>query len=110
MEYFGTNLTEHGHYHWNIDNGFQKMNYRFEELPFNPENLTNNLPKGRVIFYQGGGFTLIGIAGSCKDERGGTTSIFWINEIITKEEMIERVKANPLAMEIINKMPFTVKW
>ena len=29
---------------------------------------------------------------------------------IAKEEMIERVKANPLAMEIINKMPFTVKW
>jgi hypothetical protein len=43
MEYFGTSLIEAGHYRWNIDNGFQRMNYRFEQLPFNPENLTNSL-------------------------------------------------------------------
>jgi len=110
MEYFGTNLIEYGHYRWNIDDGFQQMNYRFEQLPFHPENLTNKLPKGEVIFYQGGGYTVIGIAGSCKDERGGTKSIFWVNEIVSMDEMIGRIKNNQTAMRIINAMSFKIKW
>lgn len=110
MEYFGTNLTEAGHYRWNIDDRMTKINYRFEELPFHPENLTNNLPKGDVIFYQGGGYTLIGIAGSCKDGRPGTKSIFWVKETITRDELIKRLMANKTAVEIIAKMPFKVKW
>ena len=110
MEYFGTNLTEAGHYRWDISNDRMiRINYRFEELPFHPENLTNNLPKGEVVFYQGGGYTVLGIAGSPKDTRTGTKSIFWVKEIINKSEMIEKIKSNPVAMKLINAMPFEVK-
>ena len=110
MEYFGTNLTEAGHYRWNIDNGRMiKINYRFEELPFHPENLTNNLAKGDVVFYQGGGYTVIGIAGSCKDTRPGTKSIFWVKELITKSEMIKKIRENLIALNLINAMPFKIR-
>jgi len=113
MEYFGTSLDQHGHYRFLLyDNGMNKIRYSDYDsgLPFNPEGLTNHLPKGDVIFYQGGKFTVIGIAGSCKDDRGGTKSIFWVNEIISKEEMIQKIKEHPMAMKIINAMPFEVKW
>ena len=109
MEYFGTNLTEAGHYRWDISSDrMMRINYRFEELPFHPENLTNNLPKGDVIFYQGGEFTVIGIAGSPKDTRPGTKSIFWVKENLSRQEMFGKIQMNPIAMKIINAMPFEV--
>lgn len=111
MEYFGTDLQVAGHYRVNIDNGFSyHTSIRFNDLPFNPEELTNGLPRGEVIFYQGGGYTVIGIAGSCTDQRGGTKSIFWVKEIIDKPEMIKRIMANETAVKIIAKMPFEIKW
>ena len=73
MEYFGTDLQSAGHYMFNIDKDYMRsLRNSFEYLPFNPEGLTNRLPKGEVVFYQGGGFTVIGISGSCTDTRGGT--------------------------------------
>lgn len=112
MEYFGTSLTEHGHYRWNLDKNQMIFSggLLFNDLPFHPENLTNNLQKGEVVFYQGGGYTVLGIAGSCKDTRGGTKSIFWVKEVISKPEMIEKIKNNPLAMKLIDAMPFEIKW
>ena len=110
MEYFGTSLTEHGHYRWDIDEGFRKMNYGFESLPFHPENLTNNLPKGEVVFYQGGGLTVIGISGSCKDERPGTKSIFWVKGTISRSDLVLKIMQHQTAMRIIRAMPFEVKW
>ena len=113
MNYFGTSLNEHGHYRFLLDgNRMEKSYYSTYKkgLPFDPECLTEDLPKGEVIFYQGGGFTVIGIAGSCKDTRPGTKSIFWIREIISKEEMIQKIKEHPMAIIIIKAMPFEVKW
>ena len=111
MEYFGTDLRSAGHYRVNIDNGFgYHQSIRFDDLPFNPEQLTNGLQKGEVVFYQGGGYTVIGIAGSCTDLRPGTKSIFWVKEIIDKSEMIKKIMKNKTAIEIIAKMPFKVKW
>jgi len=111
MEYFGTNLTDYGHYAFNLDGDYPEKTWRdFKHLPFHPEYLTNNLPKGEVIFYQGGGYTVIGIAGSCKDERAGTESIFWVKEIISEDVMVSRVKQNKVAMRIVNAMPFEVRW
>jgi len=112
MEYFGTNLTEAGHYCWllNGERISRVEGAMFNNIPFHPEYLTNNLPVGEVVFYQGGGYTVIGIAGSCIDTRGGTKSIFWVKEIITKNEMIERIKQNSLAIKIITNMPFKIKW
>jgi len=110
MEYFGTNLTEAGHYRWDIDEGFRRMNYSFKELPFNPEEINNNMPNGETVFYQGGGLTVLGITGSCIDRRPGCKSVFWVKGIITREEIIKRIMTNKTAVEIIAKMPFKVKW
>lgn len=109
MEYFGTSLTEAGHYRRNLDNWY-KTSLRVDDLPFHPEHLTNNLKRGEVIFYQGGGYTVIGISGAPADDRPGCKSIFWVKEIITKEEMIERIKSNELAMRLINALPFDVNY
>lgn len=111
MEYFGTKLDDHGHSRSNLDGEYMVSLWnKFDDLPFHPENLTNKLPKGEVVFYQGGGFTVLGISGSCIDDRPGTKSIFWVKEIITRGQMIERINQNKLAMKIINAMPFEVKW
>ena len=111
MEYFGTNLTSAGHYRWNLNNDYlQSGSIDFHGLPFNPEGLTKDIPKGGVIFYQGGGFTVLGISGSCSDDRPGTKSIFWVKEIISKSKIIDKIKSNKLASEIINKMPFEINW
>lgn len=109
MEYFGTNLTEHGHYTWDLsDDRMVKIGLLPKYTPFQPEGLTNNLPKGEVVFYQSSKFTVLGISGSCKDERNGTKSIFWVKETLSKHEMIERIKSNKLAKSIIDAMPFKV--
>lgn len=111
MKYFGTSLAEHGHYIFEIkDMSMIKQGIQFNYLPFHPEELTNNLPKGEVIFYQGGGFTVIGISGSCKDTRPGTKSIFWVQEIITYNELKNQILNNAITKAIIDTMSFKIKW
>lgn len=109
MEYFGTDLTSHGHYYWNIDEGMYKI-YTPNDIPFNPECLTKNLAKGQTVFYRGGGYTVLGISGSCKDERPGTKSVFWVKELLTKHEITDMVLSNSMAMKMISSMPFKVEW
>lgn len=111
LEYFGTNLTEAGHYRWELNGDrMAGSNLRLRDLPFNPEELTNNLQFGEVIFYQGGGFTVLGISGSCRDKRGGTKSIFFTKEILTRGEMIDKILNVPIAKNIIEAMPFKINW
>lgn len=105
MEYFGTGTTAHGHYRWKLyPDHMVKIGLSFSDLPFDPEGLTNNLPKGQWSFYQGGGFTVIAISGSPVDKRNGSKSVFWVNHIITMEQMIYKIKLEPMAMGIINKL------
>ncbi len=107
MEYFGTSLSETGHYRWDLSGEYMHCLWlQFKDLPFDPERLTITLQKGESVFYQGGGFTVFGISGSPKDDRPGCKSIFWVKENVSKEEMIEKVKSNKLAMLIIDAMPF----
>lgn len=112
MEYFGTTLDQHGHCRFILgDVGMVRVRCDSEKLPFHPECITQGyLKNGDVVFYQGGGLTVIGICGSCKDSRSGSKSIFWVNELITREEMIQKIKKQPMAMKIISAMPFEVKW
>lgn len=110
MKYFGTNLTEAGHYTWDLDGDYMsKIGLLPKNTPFNPEELTNGLSKCETIYYQGGGYTVLGISGSCIDSRLGTKSIFWVYDNLSKEEMVQRIKANKLAVEIIKKMPFQLQ-
>ena len=114
MEYFGTSLTDHGHYRFDMTGNYMEKTYNnyphFKDLPFHPENITNNLPKGEVVYYQCGGYTVIGISGSCKDERNGTKSIFWVKELLSKDAMIQRIMQNHAAMKVVRAMPFEIKW
>lgn len=109
MKYYGTGLTSAGHNIFDMSGDYMNSEgINFSQLPFHPEELTNNLPNGQVVFYQGGGFTVLGISGGCYDKRPGTKSIFWLKESLSKEEIVNRIKENKLAMEIINAMPFEV--
>lgn len=77
MEYFGTNLSEYGHYRWKIINDvLQYESLKFDDLPFHPEYLTNNLKKGEISFYQSNNYSVIAICGSPIDKRTGTKSVF----------------------------------
>ena len=50
MEYFGTNLTEHGHYIFELtEDSMIRQGIQFNYLPFHPEELTNNLPKVKSL-------------------------------------------------------------
>ena len=109
MEYFGTDFTQAGHFRWQLtSNGMQGRTLKFNDLPFHPEELTNGLANGEIIYYQGGGFTVIGISGSPTDKRPGNKSLFWLKELLTREEIIARIKAFPTAWKIIDAMPFPV--
>jgi hypothetical protein len=108
MKYFGTSLTHCGHYTWDLDGDRMISIGLLPKTPFNPEELTKNLPRGEVIFYQSSEYTVIGISGSCIDGRSGTKSIFWEKEILSKQEMIERILKNKFSRAIIDAMPFEV--
>lgn len=111
IEYFGTSLSENGHYRWILEEDRSVYKgLRFEDLPFDPEGLTNNLIKGSIVYYQGGGYTVLGISGSCKDNRLGAKSIFWVKKILSKEKLIEVIKNNPMAAKIIDAMSFKVNF
>ncbi len=111
MEYFGTTCTSAGHYRWEITAGLSGGGLNTSDLPFNPEGVTGNHQRnGSVNFFQGGGYTAIAIVGSPVDKRAGSKSVFWVKEIISKEEMIQRVKQNAVAAKIVAAMPFEVNW
>jgi hypothetical protein len=112
MFYFGTNLTEYGHCPFFLGNGkFEKLYGLIpKDTPFDVERLTNHLKKGQVAFYQGGGFTAIAIGGSCKDDRPGTKSVFWLKENLTREQMKDRILTNPVSKDIIDAFKFMVQW
>lgn len=111
MEYFGTNLSEHVHYRWVILNGALHRQYtKFDDLPFHPEYLTDNMEKGEVSFYQSSSYSVIAINGSPKDERPGSKSVFWEKEKLSREDLIKRIKENETAMALIDAMPFVVLW
>lgn len=111
--YFGTSLTQAGHYIWEVKNNtLSELNTYsiLKRLPFNPENLNNNLPNGNIIFYQGGGYTVIGITGSCKDTRPSSKSIFFINKIVSFNELKELLLSIPIVNKMIEQMTFNINW
>ena len=111
MNYFGTNLTTHGHYVWELNDTYMvTLGINFDKLPFHPEELTRGLNKGEVIYYCGGGYTVIGISGSCLDTRPGTKSIFWVYDKLTKSQIIELIFKTPIAKSIIDQMDFLINW
>lgn len=111
MKYFGTDLEQAGHYLWELHGDrLEYIGLRIDFLPFHPEQITRNMNKGDVAYYTGGGFTAIAITGSCADDRAGCKSVFILNEKLSFDEMKSRIIQQPVAKEIIDKMPFKVRW
>jgi hypothetical protein len=116
MNYFGTDLDQPGHYFWELQGmSFIRSRINFNDCPFNPEALpysdTKYIPQlGTVQFYNFVGFSICAIQGSCRDSRTGSKSIFFIKENLTSSEMKERILSIPIAVKMINQMPFKVKW
>lgn len=110
MEYFGTSLTSHGHYTWDLSGDSMVKKRLMPNTPFNPYELNKSQKKGSVVFCtdNNNGLTIIAIEGSCIDNRGGTKSVFWVYEILSKEEMIEILMSNKHSKKIIEAMPFDV--
>lgn len=116
MEYFGTNLDSAGHYFWNLEGDFMKRSERwFDDLPFNPEEMPHYAKveqqhKGDVKFYFSNGFSICAINGSCIDKRWGCKSVFFIEENLTNQQLVDLIMSIPAAKKIIDKMPFSVNW
>ena len=116
MEYFGTELTNAGHYFWELQgDGIYRNRKRFEDCPFNPEALPYKEPgtgyrNGTVKFYNFCGFSIMAIEGSCKDTRPGSKSIFFIKANLTQEAMKEMILNLPIAKRMIEQMSFDVLW
>lgn len=116
--YFGTDLTNAGHYFFEL--GTETMNsnrnIQFGDTPFNPEKLPvakggryAYAPKGMTRFYNMGHYSICAIGGSPKDQRPGCHSVFFWEEPLTEQQMIDYMKSLPIAMKIINQMPFSVE-
>lgn len=118
ISYFGTNINESGHFLWEISsNGDSLYNRGFPSrarIPFDPEHLTNNLRNGETAWMTVHGalgqFTVCAIAGSCADSRPGSKSVFWVPCIMHFAELRQRILDTPILNQMINKMPFSVKW
>lgn len=109
MEYFGTNLTTHGHYTWDLSGDYMRKTGLMPNTPFDPYAINKSEIKGSIVFCKDfAGFTIIAIEGSCIDNRNGTKSVFWVKENLSKEEMIECIMSNKHSKSIINAMPFDV--
>jgi|GEM_PF-1587364 hypothetical protein len=113
--YFGTDLQTAGHYLWELDgNGIYRSLHRLEDLPFNPEGLPSKkkgegMRNGTVRFYRLAHYSICAIEGSCKDGRPGSKSIFYWDEPHSNIGMTALIKQSPIAMKIINQMPFNVE-
>ena len=125
MNYFGTSLTEKGHYFYNLQYGVfgdRSLSFpkgvgipitRYKEWPFNPEELPKSRCNGDVEYWFINGdpcYSIIAICGSCIDTRPGCKSVFFLLGEFSKEEMINKILSIPIAKKIIDKMPFEVKW
>lgn len=108
MLYFGTSLNTHGHYLWQLSGGLYRSKIPYSEIPFDPYEHKNN-PKGYTVFVQDETYTALHIAGSCKDDRGGTVSVFWVNGSYSPSYFLALLKSNATAMQIIEAMPFDVE-
>lgn len=116
MHYFGTALDNHGHYHWELTGDSMAQNYgRWDQFGFDSEkNFVRSrgayITKGETSFRHENGYSIYAIEGSCKDERWGTCSVFFVKGTFEKDALKEMIMRQPMACKLISKMPFEVKW
>ena len=111
MEYFGTSLFTCGHYFFKLNgDSMEETHLDYKRLPFEAEEMTKGAKRyGETFFHQIKEYSILAIEGSCYDQRPGSHTVFFIKEMLTEAEMIEMVKSIPIAMRIINQIPFNVQ-
>jgi hypothetical protein len=111
IRYFGTDLKQAGHYFWMLENDNMWRHYMdFKEIDFDPYDGQKPKPKGTTTFFQTDKFTVIVINGSCSDNRNGTVSTFFTQDRLMMNELKEKILSIPIAVKIIEQMPFNIKW
>lgn len=128
IHYFGTSLTDAGHYFWTLDDTrllSKGLSFpaepdpihigRYKEWPFNPEDMPRKqgrqeYSRGTVKYYKEKGYTIVAIEGSCRDSRSGSKSVFFTLEELTFSDLVDKILEVPIAKQIIEKMPFQVEW
>lgn len=115
--YYGTNLTSYGHYFWHVtDTGLKSVNIRFQDIPFNPEELPRH-PKGSGHYYQDGhcafytenGYSIFAITGSCKDHRQNSKTVFFTKGNFTFQQVWEALCDYQVFKDMIGQMKFRVQ-
>lgn len=110
--YFGTSLNEAGHYFWEVcGNTLRYMSLNlFKVLPFNPEEMPKNCKfLAEHEYYQIGEYSILAYLGSPKDRRGGCKSVFFVKELISEEELTERIMENTIAVKIVTEINNRIK-
>lgn len=118
INYFGTDTREKGHYfreitEWGID---YKKSIDMKQIPFYPYDYPKKeigdkyaQRNGTIGFYYEHEYSICAIIGSAIDTRPGCHSVFFFKEKLTQDQLIEKIKSLPAAIDIINKMPFHVE-
>lgn len=112
MNYFGTSLTDHGHYFWEVgQDGLYNSSLDFK-YGFDPQTLGkgHNLDKGDTLYKKENGYSIYYIEGSCKDDRHGTKSVFFEKGIFSPQQLKEKILSIPICKRIIEAMKFKVNW
>lgn len=110
VKYFGTSLTEKGHYL--VDLLSQGLDWNkstdINQYPFNIYSFTKGQPNGFVSKEVIGKYKIIAIQGSCIDTRGGCVSVFITEENVTIKQFEDYLLNHPWVIKMLNQMPFDV--
>lgn len=110
VKYFGTSLTEKGHYLKDLLSLGLDYNYSIStsHFPFDIYSFTKGNPKGFVAKEIVGKYKVIAIEGSCSDTRWGTVSVFITEENVSLKEFELYLSNHPWVIKMLEQMPFEV--
>ena len=107
MFYYGTELDSYGHYLWELNGRFTRTGLPHSTLGFDPEKHRMQ-PRGHVKFEHEGGWTILYIGGSPKDTRLGTSSVFFLRGDFSRQDFVNLMRSNSVAMSIVERIPYDI--
>lgn len=114
--YYGTNLSQAGHYYWELEkDNLKYLGLRMEKPKFfSPYDYPEyehgeKMRKGKSQFLHLNGHSILAIEGSCSDNRFGTRSVFFIEGIMEKDKFIELLKSHKIFNEMVDQMNFEIE-
>lgn len=106
IRYFGTDLKCAGHYIWDVVNGnVYNRNLGLKDLEFCPESFfKSHERKGLTRYAVFGNTTVFGICGSPVDKRGGCKSVFFVDGILSEQDIKNLLLKNEFFKKLIEIM------